>query len=213
MDNLNNNQQLVSRQEWQQSLTPTKALKWMTDKYPLLSQQKRFIASLREAVMANDSQLSVIDAKLKGDVTQLWLRLQLTDVLRFCGAFEFVKDVQVIVTARQIRNKYFYLTPTELSFFFESFAAGSYGTLYVGKTINPQIIMQAVRTFENEVINKRAEIESEAEQAKEKQERDLIKQGKTGVQAWASYCKTHNIKEQPLPMQAFLKEMRKKSLM
>lgn len=185
----------------------------MVDKYPLLSQRKHSIVSLRDAVMTNDLQLSVIDAKLKEEVTQLWLRLQLTDVLRFCGAFDVVKDIQVIVIARQIRNKYFYLTPTELSFFFESFAMGSYGVLYVGKTINPQTIMQSVQTFENEVINKRAEIEDEENSRREEKERLLIQQGKTGLQAWTSYCQSRGITDQSLPMQDFLKEMRKKSLM
>ena len=182
----------------------------MLAKYPLISQRKSSVPSLKEAVKTRDLQLSVIDAKVKENVTALWLRIQLVDMLRFCGAFDAACELQVIVLARQIRSKYFYLTPTELTFFFESFVGGVYGTLYVGKTINPQVVMQAMRVFDGEVINKRAELEGEINDRRLQEEQRLVKEGKTGIHAWAKYCKEHNITGQALPMQDFLKEMRKR---
>lgn len=182
----------------------------MLVKYPLISMRKSSVPSLTDAVKTQDLQLSVIDAKTKESITTLWLRIQLVDILQFCGAFNAASELQVVVLARQIRSKYFYLTPTELTFFFESFIGGVYGMLYVGKTINPQAIMQAMRVFDGEVINKRAEIENELNDKRMQEEQRLIKEGKTGVHAWAKYCQEHNITDQALPMQDFLKEMRKR---
>lgn len=118
--------------------------------------------------------------------------------------------MQVVIIARQIRSKYFYLTPTELTFFFESFIGGAYGVLYVGKSFNPQVIMQAVRIFDGEVINKRAEIEDEYYNKCLQEEQKLIKEGKTGINAWLKYCEENELDNQPLPMQQYLKESRKR---
>ncbi len=116
--------------------------------------------------------------------------------------------MQVVLTARYIRNKYFYLTPAELTYFFETFIGGGYGMLYVGKTINPQTILQAVRNFDAEVINKRGEISNEEDEARQDEERRLMQEGKTGIGAWLIYCKEHGIEDQPVPMKRFLKEIR-----
>lgn len=53
---------------------------------------------------------------------------------------------------------YFYLSLSELTYFFESFVAGAYGTLYVGKSVNTQNVMAALRNFDVERANKLTEI-------------------------------------------------------
>lgn len=186
----------------------------MLARYPLISQRKVVIHSALEAVTTQDLSISAIDARTQEGLSLKWIKAQLIDVFNFCGAFGVVSDAQVIMTARQIRTRYFNLTPTELTFFFEQFVGGKYGVLYVGKTINPQILLQALRMCENTLINQRAELQEKQEEEKQKEEERLVREGKTGINAWAMYCKKRN---EPLnkgnaskPMQDFIVEMRRR---
>lgn len=197
------------QQKQQTSLAQNDLLTRMLERYPIISQRKEAVSSLTDAIKIWGLSLSAIDANSNSQVTNLWLRTQLVDVLRFCGAYDVASKMQVVIIARQIRSKYFYLTPAELTFFFESFIGGTYGTLYVGKSFNPQVIMQAIRIFAGEVINKRAEIEDEYYIKRLQEEQKLIKEGKTGINAWLKYCEENGIDNQPLPMQQYLKESRK----
>lgn len=183
----------------------------MMRKYPLISQRKNVISSAFEAVSTDEAAISMIDNELHSNVTLKWIKAQLIDIFVFCGAFEAINDMQVIMIARHIREKYYYLTPTELTYFFEQFASGAYGMLFVGKTINPQIILQAMRQCENTLINQRAEIQAHKEEEERKQEElRLMREGKLGIKGWAIYCQKKGINNQTLPMQDFLKEMQKK---
>lgn len=194
----------------QRFLTQTNVVERMFARYPLISQRKAVIQSVLEAVTTEDVAISTIDARTEEGLSLKWIKAQLIDVFNFCGAFGVVNDAQVIMIARQIRTRYYYLTPTELTFFFEQFASGAYGVLYVGKTINPQVILQAIRVCENDLINQRAQLQQEQENKQKEEEQRLVREGKTGINAWAMYCKKRGVDNQPLPMQDFIKEMRKR---
>lgn len=198
------------QQKQQQSLTQINAVEWMFTRYPLISKRKEAISSAVEAIKTNDLAISEIDTQIEKGITVKWIKAQLIEVLNFCGAFEAIRDTQVVVIARQIRSKYYYLTPTELTYFFEQFMSGAYGILYVGKTINPQVILQAIRLCENALINKRAEIQEEIEEARRKVEKELTSKGLLGVNGWLRYCQRHGITDQPNPMQGFIKDTKKK---
>lgn len=198
------------QQKQQQSLTQINAVEWMFTRYPLISKRKEAISSAVEAIKTNDLAISEIDTQIEKGITVKWIKAQLIDVLNFCGAFEAIRDTQVVVIARQIRSKYYYLTPTELTYFFEQFMSGAYGTLYVGKTINPQVILQAIRLCENALINKRAEIQEEIEEARRKVEKELTSKDLLGVNSWLRYCQRRGITDQPNPMQGFIKDTKKK---
>lgn len=198
------------QQKQQQSLTQINAAEWMFSRYPLISKRKEAISSATEAVRTNDLAISAIDAQIENGITFKWIKAQLIEVLNFCGAFGAVLNSQVVIIAHHIRSKYYYLTPTELTYFFEQFIGGAYGTLYVGKTINPQVILQAIRLCENALINKRAEIQEEIEEARRKVEKELTSKGLLGVNGWLRYCQRHGITDQPNPMQGFIKDMKKK---
>lgn len=189
----------------QQSLTQINLIEKMLARYPLISQRKVVIHSALEAVTTQDLAISAIDAKTQEGISLKWIKAQLIDVFNFCGAFGVVNDTQVVMIARQIRTRYFHLTPTELTYFFEQFVSGAYGVLYVGKTINPQIVLQALRMCENTLINQRAEL-----QEKQEEEERLVREGKTGINAWAMYCKKRNKSNASKPMQDFIVEMRRR---
>lgn len=182
----------------------------MLARYPIMSQRDTIIASLRDAILEEDLQLNIIDNMFAEKVTIQWLKVQLMDVMAFCGALNAITDMQIIALARLMRSRYYYLTPTELTCFFELFAEGEYGQFYVGKTINPQTILQALQKFDNAVTNKIAEIECEKNDNWKKAEKKAVAEGKTGLNAWVEYCNKRGIENQPMPMQSFIKEMQKK---
>lgn len=70
--------------------------------------------------------------------------------------------------ARRIRNIYYYLSPSELTYFFESLVGGGYGKIYVGKTINPQNLMEALQKFDTERAQMLSQMESDANKERKK---------------------------------------------
>ena len=189
-------------QRQQQSLVPINIGQILT-KYPLVSKRSEPISSLSEAVLNDSMYLSKIDREVGEGITLKWIKAQLIDVLTLCGAFAVTNERQVIIVARHIRKKYYYLTMSELTYFFESFINGSYGMLYVGKTINPQIILQAARSFESDVISIRTQKERDnAEQWKQKEKN-------VGINGWKMYCQKEGLTDQTMPMQKFLKTLKK----
>lgn len=108
--------------------------------------------------------------------------MQLLDLFRICGAGSVVSDYQIVIIARRIRKVYFYLSLSELTYFFESFIGGCYGTLFVGKTINPQNLMIALRNFDNDRTN----FFTESQQEQEKINKKVLKVDKGVI---AEICK------------------------
>lgn len=158
-----NNKNLVLQEQQQQSLEQTNAERWILDNYPLLSIRKSPIASLSKAL--NDTNSFVLlDKKLGDGISLKWIKAQLLDMFRILGAAESVSSIQIIVIARRIRNVYYYLSASELTYFLESLIGGCYGTVYVGKTVNPQNIMDALRRFDTERASTISENEYEAHQ-------------------------------------------------
>ena len=140
---------LVLQEQRQQSLTQTKTEQWFWSINPLLSARKDSILSLSEALKDTKSFV-LIDKELGDGISLKWIKAQLLDMFRILGAADSVSSIQVVVIARRIRNVYYYLTASELTYFLESLIGGCYGTVYVGKTINPQNIMEALKRFDTE---------------------------------------------------------------
>ena len=132
----------------------------VVEKFPLLSKRKEPISSLSESAKDTTS-LILIDRECGEGFSLRWIKAQLLDLFRICGAGSIITDYQVVIIARRIRKIYFYLSLSDLTYFFESFISGVYGTLYVGKTINPQNLMEALRKFDGERINYFTESQTE----------------------------------------------------
>lgn len=177
--------------------------------YPPLSKRKRTILSLYDAVKENSLSFSAIDRQINDGVSLKWLKVQLIEVFSFCGAFEKSNEYQIITLARHIRNKYFYLTVSEMSYFFEAFEDGNYGTFFVGKTVNSQNIMEALKKFENDALLERDRVYNEnLNKEREKQiqlDKEKEKKGMIGLQAWYRYCKTTKRNNTKLPGLEFVK--------
>ncbi len=143
--------------------TPTERVKWVQEKFPLLSKRKEPIPSL-SASTKDVVSLILIDKEVGEGFSLNWIKAQLLDLFRICGAGSIISDYQIVIIARRIRKIYFYLSLSELTYFFESFIGGVYGTLFVGKTINPQNLMDALRKFDNERVNYFTESQNDFEE-------------------------------------------------
>lgn len=144
--------ELSLQRQPQQYLTQIEGERLVAKNFPLLSERKEPICSFLEATKDTNS-LICIDRSFGNGVSLKWIKTQLLDLFRICGAGSVVSDYQIVIIARRIRKVYFYLSLSELTYFFESFIGGCYGTLFVGKTVNPQNLMIALKNFDNDRTN------------------------------------------------------------
>lgn len=172
-------------------------------RYPQLSKRKEPIISLYDAVKETKQSLVMLDKSIGENVSLQWLKVQLIEFFSYMGAFEQVSEYQIVTLARHIRHKFYYLTLAELTYFFEAFADGSYGTMYVGKHINPQNMMEALSQYENDVLIERGRVEDEEKNQRLseilKKEKENKEKGITGYAAWLRYCKNSNRPSTDLP--------------
>ena len=123
--------------------------------FPTISNRSDIIFSVEDAVNREGLNLVQIDNSVGGSVTEFWLKVMLTELMIYLGAFDVVKPLQIKGIAARIRNEYFYLTPSELTHFFYAFSMGDYGKLYAGRSVNPQDIMIALKKYNTEVMLQR----------------------------------------------------------
>lgn len=151
----------------QRSLTPISIEEWADTYYPLISKRKKPILSLVSAIEDTNS-LVEIDNKFEEGLALQWVKAQLLDTFRLLGAGNSVNSLQVVFMARRIRNIYYYLSPSELTYFFESLVGGGYGKIYVGNTINPQNLMEALQKFDTERAQMLSQMETDANKERKK---------------------------------------------
>lgn len=96
------------------------------------------------------------------------MKAQLLDTFRLLGAVSSVNSLQIVFMARRIRNIYYYLSPSELTYFLESLVGGGYGKIYVGNTINPQNFMEALIKFDSERATKLSQIADKTNEERKK---------------------------------------------
>ena len=151
----------------QRSLTPISIEEWADTYYPLISKRKKPILSLVSAIEDTNS-LVEIDNKFEEGLALQWVKAQLLDTFRLLGAGNSVNSLQVVFMARRIRNIYYYLSPSELTYFFESLVGGGYGKIYVGNTINSQNLMEALQKFDSERAQMLSQMETDANKDRKK---------------------------------------------
>lgn len=157
----------------QRSLTQINIGEWIDTYYPLISKRKEPILSLSSALKDTNS-LASIDKKYEDGLALKWIKAQLLDTFRLLGADKSISSIQIVFMARRIRNIYYYLSPSELTYFFESLIGGGYGKIYVGDTINPQNLMEALQKFDSERASKLSEIEENINKARKKNDKTDI---------------------------------------
>lgn len=145
----------------QRSLTQISIEDWADTYYPLISKRKKPIPSLASALKDTNSLVD-IDKKFEEGLALQWVKAELLDTFWLLGAGNSVNSSQAVFMARRIRNIYYYLSPSELTYFFESLVGGGYGKVYVGNTINPQNLMEALQKFDTERAQMLSQMETDA---------------------------------------------------
>lgn len=172
--NSSSEQSLILQGQQQRSLTPISIEEWADTYYPLISKRKKPIPSLVSALKDTNSLVD-IDKKFKEGLALQWVKAELLDTFWLLGAGNSVNSNQAVFMARRIRNIYYYLSPSELTYFFESLIGGGYGKIYIGNTINPQNLMEALQKFDAERAQILSQIEDDANKERKKDEVTDIK--------------------------------------
>ena len=165
--NNSSEQSLISQEQQQRSLTLINFEEWVEANYPLISKRKEPVYSLTSA-LEDTNTLASLDNDYGEGFALKWVKAQLLDTFRLLGAGNSVNSIQVVFMARRIRNIYYYLSPSELTYFFESLIGGGYGKIYVGNTINPQNLMEALQKFDSERAQMLSQMESDANKERKK---------------------------------------------
>ena len=165
--NNSSEQSLISQEQQQRSLTLINFEEWVEANYPLISKRKEPVYSLTSA-LEDTNTLASLDNDYGEGLALKWVKAQLLDTFRLLGAGSSVNSLQIVFMARRIRNIYYYLSPSELTYFFESLIGGGYGKIYVGNTINPQNLMEALQKFDSERAQMLSQMESDANKERKK---------------------------------------------
>lgn len=165
--NNSSEQSLISQEQQKRSLTPINFEEWVETNYPLISKRKEPVYSLTSA-LEDTNTLASLDNDYGEGLALKWVKAQLLDTFRLLGAGSSVNSLQIVFMARRIRNIYYYLSPSELTYFFESLIGGGYGKIYVGNTINPQNLMEALQKFDSERAQMLSQMESDANKERKK---------------------------------------------
>ena len=165
--NNSSEQSLISQGQQQKYLTPINFEEWVETNYPLISKRKEPVYSLTSA-LEDTNTLASLDNDYGEGLALKWVKAQLLDTFRLLGAGSSVNSLQIVFMARRIRNIYYYLSPSELTYFFESLIGGGYGKIYVGNTINPQNLMEALQKFDSERAQMLSQMESDANKERKK---------------------------------------------
>ncbi len=166
--------------------TPCGAFGSLLAAYPTLQNRTHFFISVYDAVSSGGKSLAQIDGELGIGASEFWLKTMITEMFTFLGAIEAITAYQIKAIVARIRQRYYYLTPAELTHFFYLFPYGDYGTLYNGKTINPQNVLEGLGQYNKEVLEKREVLESEREEERRQKQKE---EDRKGAVSWEQFCK------------------------
>lgn len=153
-------------------------------KFPAPAKRKDYIRSVYDAVSREGMSLNSIDAYFGEGASVTWLKLMLTDLLKYLGAFDITTVSQIKGTAGRMRLLCANMTPSELTYFFMSFSVGDYGKLYAGRSVNPQDILIGLKEFKANVFEQRGIYEDAKQQRKREEEYEQYKKDSIGYDDW-----------------------------
>ena len=138
--------------------------------YPTLRKREELITTARRAVREGGMSFAQIDNYFSKGASEWWIKVMLIDTLSFLGAMENITSFQVKGLASRIRQEYYSMTPSELTYFFYSFSMGDFGEMYTGKNINPQRLLMALKSCNEKMREERISYEADKERARKEQE-------------------------------------------
>ena len=138
--------------------------------YPTLRKRENLITTARRAVREGGMSFAQIDNYFSKGASEWWIKVMLVDTLSFLGAMENITSFQVKGLASRIRQEYYSMTPSELTYFFYSFSMGDFGEMYTGKNINPQRLLMALKSCNEKMQEERIAYETDKERIRKEME-------------------------------------------
>ena len=178
------------------------------DKYPTLQNRTDAITSVYDSVARGGMSFVSIDKYFKDGASEFWIKVMLIDLFMVIGAIDSTTSYQFKAMAQRIRQEYYHLTPSELTRFFYEFSIGEYGEIYVGKTVNPQILFIALEKYICKIYEKRAEIDSQRNLDKQKIEDE---KAKMNAISYEEYCLRKGVDPKESPLEELKQKLQKES--
>lgn len=166
--------------------------------YPTLRNRSEMITSAYEAVKQGGMSLVQIDNHFSKGASEWWIKVMLIELLTFLGAMDSVTPFQVKGIASRIRQEYYHLTPSELTYFFYSFSMGDYGKLYAGRTVNPQDILIGLKEYMLRLYEKRVQYDNDQKQIQLEKEIEDSRKNAVSFDKWRELRGIDKDKESPL---------------
>ena len=178
------------------------------DKYPTLQNRTDAITSVYDSVYRGGMSFVEVDKYFKDGASEFWIKVMLIDLFMVIGAIDSTTSYQFKAMAQRIRQEYYHLTPSELTRFFYEFSMGEYGEIYVGKTVNPQILFIALEKYMCKIYEKRAEIDSQRNRDKQKIEDE---KAKMNAISYEEYCLRKGVDPKESPLEELKQKLQKES--
>ena len=178
------------------------------DKYPTLQNRTDAITSVYDSVYRGGMSFVEVDKYFKDGASEFWIKVMLIDLFMVIGAIDSTTSYQFKAIAQRIRQEYYHLTPSELTRFFYEFSMGEYGEIYVGKTVNPQILFIALEKYICKIYEKRAEIDSQRNRDKQKIEDE---KAKMNAISYEEYCLRKGVDPKESPLEELKQKLQKES--
>lgn len=178
------------------------------DKYPTLQNRTDAITSVYDSVYRGGMSFVEVDKYFKDGASEFWIKVMLIDLFMVIGAIDSTTSYQFKAMAQRIRQEYYHLTPSELTRFFYEFSMGEYGEIYVGKTVNPQILFIALEKYICKIYEKRAEIDSQRNRDKQKIEDE---NAKMNAISYEEYCLRKGVDPKESPLEELKQKLQKES--
>jgi len=140
-----------------------------------------------KAFFGNYPTLSQLRREFGTKAATSWLLPQLYDLSEFCGVREKLQGRPLEECAQIIETQYHWLKVTEIMLFLYRFKGGHYGHFY--GTVDPLVIMTALRTFISE--------RGEAYARREQEERERREASQPKPITWEDHCRLHGITNKP----------------
>lgn len=178
------------------------------NKYPTLQKRISSVPTVYDSVKNGGLSFVEIDKYFKDGASEWWIRTMVIDLFMVLGAFDVTTPYQFKAIAQRIRREYYHVTPSELTRFFYEFSMGEYGEIYVGKTVNPQILFIALDKYMCKVYEKRAEIDSQRNLDKQKIEDE---KARMNAISYEEYCRRVGIDPKESPLEKLKRKLEKES--
>lgn len=178
------------------------------DKYPTLQNRTDAITSVYDSVYRGGMSFVEVDKYFKDGASEFWIKVMLIDLFMVIGAIDSTTSYQFKAIAQRIRQEYYHLTPSELTRFFYEFSMGEYGEIYVGKTVNPQILFIALEKYMCKIYEKRAEIDGQRNRDKQKIEDE---KAKMNAISYEEYCLRKGVDPKESPLEELKQKLQKES--